>query len=307
VYLWERDPGGGAGTTSFVGAISFGDVLLNSNTAALSLGVRTSRVTPDGGTLLLEVSADDDGIGAGHDHGACARNPNRTSNGRCSQLYVYRAEASTPLAPAIACVSCGPPGTATGASALLSVHVGAGASQVTTHLSHALSDDGRRVFFSSAAPLVPADANGKGDAYEYDVPSGTVRLLSSGRDPADSWFLDASANGDDAFFLTREQLAGWDVDRAYDLYDARVGGGFPDPAAPPPACAGDACRGQAHAAPPLALLGSAALVPAPARARAKARRRRARACRRGFVRRALRGRARCVRKPRRHAHRRHRR
>jgi hypothetical protein len=305
VYLWQEDPGGGAGTTSFVGAISFGDVLPNSNTAALNLQTHTSRVTPDGSTLLLELT-DTDGIGAGYDHGACAQNPNRTTTGRCAELYVYRADASTPLAPAVVCASCRPPGTTTGENALLSVHVGAGASQVTTHLSHALSDDGRRVFFSSAAPLVAADANGQVDAYEYDVPSGTLRLLSSGRDTAASYFLDASANGDDAYFLTREQLVGWDVDRAYDLYDARVGGGFPDPPMPPPACTGDACRGRGHAAPPFASLGSTTLL-GPVRAAAgRTARQRAKACRRGFERRKLHGRRRCVKKRRHVQSRRHR-
>jgi hypothetical protein len=305
VYLWQEDPGGGAGTTSFVGAISFGDVPPNSNTEALNQQTHTSRVTPDGGTLLFEVS-DEGGVGAGYDHGACATNSTRTTTGRCAELYVYRAAASTPLAPAIACASCRPPGTTTGANALLSVHLGAGASQVTTHLSHALSDDGRRVFFSSAAPLVPADANGQVDAYEYDVPSGTVRLLSSGQDPAGSYFLDASANGDDAFFVTREQLVGWDVDRAYDLYDARVGGGFPNPPAPAPGCVGDACRGEAHAAPPFAALGSATLVlPARPVVRRSAASRRAKACRRGYVRRRVHGRRRCVRRPHARPRRRH--
>lgn len=300
VYLWQEDPGGGAGTTSFVGAIDFTDAVTNVNESVYNQKVRTSRMTPDGGTLLLEVS-DESGLGAGHDHGACASNPNSTSNGICSQLYVYRADASTPLAPAVACVSCHPSGAPTGANALVNVHAGAGGSQVTSHLSHALSDDGRRVFFSSAAPLLPDDANGKADAYEYDVPSASLRLLSSGRDPADSFFLDASANGDDAFFLTRERLVGWDVDRAYDLYDARVGGGFPEPPVPAAGCTGDACRGQAQAPPPVVSLGSATLVQ-PASARRHVRK----ACRRGFVRKKVHGRSRCVRRAR-HAHRRHRR
>jgi hypothetical protein len=142
---------------------------------------------------------------------------------------------------------------------------------------------------------VAADANGQVDAYEYDVQSGIARLLSSGRDTAGSYFLDASANGDDAYFVTREQLVGWDVDRAYDLYDARVGGGFPDPPLSPPACTGDACRGQAHAAPPVVSLGSATLVGS---GRPAAARRRAKACRRGFERRRVHGRRRCVKKRR---------
>ena len=298
-YLWREDPAGGAGSLAFVGALSFVDALTNANTYPLNLGPRTARATPDGRTLLLEVS-DENGLGMGRNHGACGRNPNNTTTGRCSQLYVYRADASTPLTPAIACASCRSPSVPTGANALLSVRAGAGASQLTAHLSHALSDDGRRVFFSSAAPLAPEDANGRVDAYEYDVPSSTVRLLSSGRDTADSWFLDASANGDDAFFVTRERLVGWDVDRAYDLYDARVGGGFPEPPAPPPTCSGDACHGQAHPAPPVAALGSATLLLPVRAATRSAARRRAKACRRGFVRRKVHGhgRSRCVRRGR---------
>lgn len=294
VYLWAQDPGGTGGATSFVGEISHGDALANADTAAWNLQPRTARVTPDGGALLLTAS-DESGVGAGHAHGACAENPNATSSELCAQLYVYRADASAPLAPALACASCHPSGAPAGANALLSARAGAGAAQLTAHLSHALSDDGRRVFFSSAAPLVPEDANGKVDAYEYDVPSGTVRLLSSGRDPADSWFLDASATGDDVFFVTRERLVGWDVDRAYDLYDARVGGGFPEPPAPPPACDGDACRGAVSAVPPPPVLGSATLVLPPA-SRHATRRRARKACRRGFARRKVRGKARCVRR-----------
>ncbi|MGN6189506.1 MAG: hypothetical protein ACTHOE_11440 [Conexibacter sp.] len=301
VYLWQQASDGAGGTTSFVAAISVGDAEANAGVAAWSLVPRTARVTPDGRALLFEV-ADETGVGAGHAHGACEDNPNVTSSKICGELYVYRADRSTPLAPAVACASCQPSGAPTSANAWLSAHAGAGAAQVTAHLSHALSDDGRRVFFSSAAALVPEDANGTVDAYEYDVPSGTLRLLSSGHDPADSWFLDASANGDDAYFVTREQLVGWDVDRAYDLYDARVGGGFPEPPAAPPSCDGDACRGAGHAAPAFPGLGSATLVLPPAASRPAARK----ACRRGFVRRRPhRGHGRARRVRRRHAPRHH--
>ena len=55
---------------------------------------------------------------------------------------------------------------------------------------------------------------------------------------------DASANGDDAFFLTRQQLVGIDTDDSVDLYDARVGGGLAsqNPPPPPPPCQGDDCQ-----------------------------------------------------------------
>ncbi|HEX4804680.1 MAG TPA: hypothetical protein VFU94_02160 [Conexibacter sp.] len=292
LYLW-RDDGSPSGALSFVGGISFADATANDNTSfTWNSTPLVARVTPDGGELLFEVS-DGGGLAPHADHGVCTgKNPNNSSDGRCSELYLYRAAGSTPLAPDVVCVSCLPAGAPATASAYVNVHEGAGAAQVTWHLSRALSDDGRRVFFSTAQALVPADVDGRVDAYEYDVGSGTVHLLSSGSDDADSWFLDASASGDDAFFSTRQRLVGWDVDSAYDVYDARVGGGFPDPAPPPAGCTGDACHGVPAAPPPVAALASPAFAgdgnwPAPAA-------RRAARCKRGTVLRRVHGKRRCV-------------
>jgi len=146
-------------------------------------------------------------------------------------------------------VSCNSRVSVATGEALTDVHAGASASPPTEHLSHALSDDGRYVFFSTQEALVPEDSNGKWDAYEYDTATGTVHLISSGKDPADSYFLDASPDGRNVFFATREQLLGWDVDQNYDLYDARVGGGLPEPVPATPPCSGETCRGAPAGAP----------------------------------------------------------
>ena len=293
IFLWEDD-GSAAGRLSFVGGIGFGDASANINAMPWNLVPRVSRVTPDGGALLFEVS-DGRALAPRRVHGSCpGGNPNAGSNGRCSELYLYRAEDSTPLAPDVRCVSCGPPGTVTEANALVNVRAGAGASQVTWHLSRALSADGRRVFFSTAAALAPGDANGRVDAYEYDADSDAAHLLSSGTDTADAYFLDASASGDDVFLLTRERLSGWDTDEAYDVYDARVGGGFPDPPAPAPPCVADGCHGTPRAPPPPPTLGSSVFAGAGTRhARAAPR---AKRCRSGHVRKRVHGRARCVKR-----------
>jgi hypothetical protein len=155
------------------------------------------------------------------------------------------------------------------------------------------------VFFSTAEALVPDDVNGKRDAYQYDTATGALHLLSTGRSTSDSWFLDASADGRDAFFVTRERLVGWDVDTVYDLYDARVGGGFPEPTVAPPPCSGDACQGSPGVAPGRAAAGSALLEGAgDADGQLRPRARRARRCRRGFVKRKVRGKRKCVRRQR---------
>ncbi len=131
----------------------------------------------------------------------------------------------------------------------------------TTHAlyqSRYLSNSGR-LLFNSATQLVPSDANGLEDVYEYEpsdaggctLSSGCVGLISSGGSSEEAAFIDASADGSDVFFLTSARLAGSDTDNAYDVYDAHLCSGAspcPPPAAatPPPCSTADACR----AAPP---------------------------------------------------------
>jgi hypothetical protein len=121
--------------------------------------------------------------------------------------------------------------------------------------SRYLSDSGR-LFFDSADALVPQDANGKEDVYEYEPAAvgsceredGCVGLISSGVSSEESAFLDGSKDGEDVFFLTSAKLApSQDIDGEFDLYDAHIcSSGSPCPATTgsvPPACAtADSCR-----------------------------------------------------------------
>ena len=86
------------------------------------------------------------------------------------------------------------------------------------------SADGATAFFTSPERLLDADTNGKFDVYMWD--EGDLDLVSTGQSSDNSAFVDASADGDDAFFLTRQQLVGIDTDNYADMYDARVGGGI---------------------------------------------------------------------------------
>jgi len=150
--------------------------------------------------------------------------------------------------------------------------------------SRVLFDNGR-TFFMSAEALVPQDKNGKEDVYEFEpagvggcttasetygeASEGCVSLISSGTSANESVFLDASATGNDAFFLTAEKLAPADTDTNFDVYDATICGQpgthacLPAPAASPPPCEGlegeHACRGSAtEPAPPPGAPGTAA-------------------------------------------------
>ena len=253
---------------------------------------RTSRVTPDGQFVLFMARRDDGFVGVGGFSGYEHEN--------LRQVYLYSAPSGRLL-----CVSCNPRASAATGDAFTDIKTQVSASAHTQHLSHALSDDGRRVFFSTPEALVAEDSNGRWDAYKYDVPSGTLHLISSGKDPADSYFLEATANGDDVFFATRERLVGWDVDESYDLYDARVGGGFPEPVPAAQACAGEACRAPASI-PPAAVVGASGQARGAGDATPRLRRhRRPQRCRRGKVLKRVRGRRKCVKRRSRKAVRRH--
>jgi hypothetical protein len=158
------------------------------------------------------------------------------------ELYVYDGDTHQ-----LHCASCRPDGTPAAGNAFNSARAFKGASSSTSHVSPAVTNDGK-VFFTSTDALVPQDTNGRADAYEFDSATGTVHLLSTGTDTGDSYFMDATPNGNDVLFATRQPLVGWDTDQSYDLYDARVNGGFPEPVSSL-ACSGEPCQGELAGAP----------------------------------------------------------
>jgi hypothetical protein len=248
-----------------------------------------ARVTPDGRHLLFTATAGTGVLslrrGVDYDHAGFR------------QKYVYNADADT-----LECASCRPSGAPATTDAMAAVRTGTGASVTTWHVNHSFSNDGRHVFFWTPAALVPDDTNGRVDVYDYDTVEHALQLVSSGKSTSDSYFMDAGADGRDVFFVTRERLVGWDVDTNLDVYDARIGGGFPEPPAPPVPCSGAGCRSQDSTAPaneaPTSTLArgggdeSGKVKPRPKR------------CRRGFVKKRVRGKRRCVRRARHGSHRR---
>lgn len=217
--------------------------------------LKGSRVSSDG-TRLVFTSRSGAGL-TGYDH---ATNCVGTLGRPCSEVYVYDALASNGDGE-LFCASCRSDGVPASADAVLSLQVGVGITAPSQYLNRALSTDGRRLFFTSGERLVPEDKNGlTSDVYMYDTVSHDLHLLSAGTGSSASVFLDASANGDDVFFITRDRLVKQDVDSAYDLYDARVGGGFADPLAEVPPCAGEACRGPITPSTSVSVPGSVAFA-----------------------------------------------
>jgi hypothetical protein len=133
-----------------------------------------------------------------------------------------------------------------------------------------ISDDGQRIFFDTPDKLAPQDTDGdagcaaptypiyiKGCSDVYEWHDGRVSLITPGTGPNPYYLLGFDASGNDVFFFTRNRLVGWDVDNNVDIYDARVGGGFPEPAAAGAPCEGDACRSAGTSPPSTSGAGTA--------------------------------------------------
>jgi len=131
------------------------------------------------------------------------------------------------------------------------------------------SGDGSYAFFVTPSALVPGDQNGEvpaepascgegcpehpggspsNDVYEWRGVgvrgcvrlAGCVSLISPGTDGYLVGLLGSAHEGRDVFFTTHSGLVAADNDGAGDIYDARIGGGFPTPVSPVE-CEGDAC------------------------------------------------------------------
>jgi hypothetical protein len=213
-------------------------------------GQHSARVSA-GGSVLVFLS--ELGLTRGFDHGAAA--PGECENERCREVYLFDA-----VTGKLVCVSCDPSGAQPVGSAAFS---GGGLTRVATgeepfYLPRNLSDGGGRVFFQSPDALVRGDSNGRVDVYEWERPGegscttasvsyvvgseGCVFPVSDVAGGSDSWFMDASGSGDDVFIATGDQLVPSDTDSREDVYDVRVGGGFPVVGVPGVCVSADECK-----------------------------------------------------------------
>ncbi len=260
--LYMLRDNGGSWTPAFIATLASGDVP-DWGGRDPDLGEVTSQVSPDGSYLAFMSSASPTGY---DNHDANSGQPD-------VEVYLYDSGSGH-----LACVSCNPTGAQPVGEADYNQEdkepipmdiqgaweqqwlAGAirGWTEEETHKalyqSRELSDSGR-LFFDSSDALVPHDTNGREDVYEYEpegtgtceLESGCVSLISAGTGSADSIFMDASVNGEDAFFITRDKLVGEDFDDSFDMYDAHVcSASEPCPAvapvAPPPCTTGDSCK-----------------------------------------------------------------
>jgi hypothetical protein len=156
----------------------------------------------------------------------------------------------SPASGSLTCASCNPNGArALGATTIPGAPAnGIGPTAARAYKPRALSAAGNRLFFQTPDKLASADTNGALDVYQWEAQGtgscqrqgGCIALISSGRSAGGATFVDASADGAETYFLTDGSLVPTDPGLV-DLYNARVGGGFPVPPVPI-ACLGDACQ-----------------------------------------------------------------
>jgi hypothetical protein len=152
-----------------------------------------------------------------------------------NEAHLYDLEADESV-----CVSC-----PVGGASLGGAHFVSSGRATGNRSPRGVLEDGT-IFFDTPNPLLPADHNGKRDVYSYK--DGKLTLISPGDADVDARFNAVSADGTDVYFETTQGILPQDVDRAMDVYDARVGGGFPQPPTKTP-CSGEGCRGPIGTAP----------------------------------------------------------
>lgn len=240
LYLSEE------GDISFVGTVTLRDVEGEASaqvgtdfdglglwTEAIEQPVRDpSRLTPDGTVLLFQSRANLDG----YDPDGFAQ--------------IYRFDS---VAGRLDCISCVPTRVPASGGASLATSSAVQGSRTEAPSSFFgfvanLRADGKRAFFESKEPLVSYDTDEVQDVYEWEEEGvgsctragGCIYLISSGRSARDNYLFGHSDSGDDVFFTTSDILTNFDSGNTISVYDARVGGGFPE--ASKEACSGEGCH-----------------------------------------------------------------
>jgi hypothetical protein len=208
-------------------------ILLSSRGGLANVPYFGGQATPDGRVLIFLAKA--------------------PQNGDAYQYYRYDDGDRS-----LSCISCPPagePATDVPLSLTSAVAVFAVAPR-----ARAVTDDGRMGFFATQDTLALADVNRAWDIYEWH--DGVVRLITNGltQYPGSTQPnpVGASADGHDFLFQDMTPLT-WEAhDSSYQVYDVRIGGGFPQPTPAPP-CEGDQCQGSPPRPPLLPDPGSASL------------------------------------------------
>lgn len=255
LYVYERDSAYPSGHTAFIATVS-------ADTVRALINTEVANVTPDGRYLVFPSAQPLTAEGA--------------NQGGAQNIYRYDAQTGQLIR-----ISVGNDGyndngnSGTGDATIVPALEGMGRLG-TARLDPTMSDDGSYVFFQSPIALTPhalddvstgTDSTGHPTFAQnvYEWHGGRVYLISDGRDASASngfcagdasatCLLGTDSTGANVFFTTVDQLVPQDTDTQLDIYDARIGGGFPY--TPPTVCTGAACQGSTAAPPAVPTAGS---------------------------------------------------
>jgi hypothetical protein len=185
-----------------------------------------------------------------------------------SEVYRYSLSGGS-----LVCLSCTPDGVVETASASLGEVPGGSYESGSGHIAQ-MSEDGSTIFFDSPDPLLPGVAEAltnrmfePTNLYEWE--NGKLSLIADASNGG-AVFHGTTPGANDVFFSTRSALAPTATSGYEHIYDARVDGGFPEPAPPTQACSEETCRLEVSSAPNVsppasAMLGelNEALAPTP--------------------------------------------
>lgn len=247
LYAYERDAAAPEGRVTFVTRMA------NEDQNEWSFAGSSVDLTPDGRFLVFTSHR--------------GLTPDATVTNGPAQVYRYDAVTGMLSRVSIGRAGFNDDGNATVADAGI-VTPGPGE---TSHAGPLRSDptmshDGAYIFFTSPAGLTSRAPNNAPistgtetkyaqNVYEWEAEgaggcgeaTGCVSLISDGHDLADIAGVSAvtlrgaDASGANVFFTTTDQLLPKDTDTELDVYDARIGGGFPE-ADTPSSCQGEGCR-----------------------------------------------------------------
>ncbi len=231
------------GQVSYVGPVK--DVDLE---YAVSAKFISARVTPDGRFLLFASEADVTGYPANE----------------VRQAYLFDADDS---AEPVVCVTCRQDGRPSVTPAKYEGLQTPYSTDTVSYLPQSLVERGGKpvVFFGSWDTLAPGSSAGRVNFYEWShgqifrIATEPPDLKGHTQEP-ELTLTGASSDGTDAYFITPETLTWEDGDERQSYYDARIGGGYTQPPAPPAPCQ-PASEGSCQTLTPAGAPGPAAATP----------------------------------------------
>jgi hypothetical protein len=207
---------------------------------------QTARVSPDGRFLLFESSANLVGYDSGND---------------VPEAYLYDSEASTDPTVCISCRQDGRPSVSPPDNRRMAT-TEYPTNSIAPPRVLAYRGGAPVVFFNQFDALAPGAVEGGSNVYEWT--HGQVFLVAAeppGLQPPESSvgtnqegaaFVGASEDATDLYFRTPQTMTWEDGDGRMSIYDARIGGGYPEPPPPTAPCRPveeDSCQGVGQGPP----------------------------------------------------------